>query len=46
MRGALKTFWGTIATPENVWAFVLFLIVMALIIFTTDSSPVWIYQGF
>lgn len=35
-----------IISPENIWAFVLFLIVMALIIFTTDSSPVWIYQGF
>ena len=35
-----------IFSPENVWAFILFLIVVALIIFTTDSSPVWIYQGF
>jgi len=35
-----------IFTPENIWAFILFLIVIALIIFTTDSSPVWIYQGF
>ena len=35
-----------IFTPENIWAFILFLIVVALIIFTTDSSPVWIYQGF
>jgi hypothetical protein len=33
-------------TPENVWAFILFLIVIALIVFTTDSSPAWIYQGF
>jgi len=42
MRDALKK----LATPENIWAFVLFLIVVALIIFTTDSSPAWIYQGF
>jgi hypothetical protein len=42
MRDALKN----IVTPENIWAFVLFLIVIALIIFTTDDSPVWIYQGF
>jgi len=35
-----------IFSPENIWAFVLFLIVMALIVFTTDSSPAWIYQGF
>jgi len=33
-------------TPENLWAFVLFLIVVVLIVFTTDDSPVWIYQGF
>jgi len=35
-----------IFTPENIWAFLLFLIVVALILFTTDSSPAWIYQGF
>jgi hypothetical protein len=42
MRDALKK----LATQENLWAVVLFLIVVALLIFTTDSSPVWIYQGF
>ncbi len=42
MRDALKK----IATPENIWAVLLFLIVVTLIIFTTDSSPIWIYQGF
>ncbi len=42
MRNALKS----IITTENIWAFVLFLIVIALIVFTTDSSPIWIYQGF
>jgi len=42
MRDALKK----ILTPENVWAFTLFLIVVALIILTTDDSPNWIYQGF
>lgn len=35
-----------ILSPENIWAFLLFLIVIALIIFTTDNSPIWIYQGF
>ena len=35
-----------IFSPENIWAFVLFLIVIALIIFTSDNSPIWIYQGF
>ena len=46
MRNALKYLWGQIATPENIWALVLSLIVLALIIFTTDASPAWIYQGF
>jgi hypothetical protein len=46
MRGALEELWGRIATPENLWAFLLFLILVALIVFTTDTSPVWIYQGF
>ena len=46
MWDTLKGWWGRIATPENIWALVLFLIVLALIIFTTDASPAWIYQGF
>jgi hypothetical protein len=46
MRSTLRGFWEAIATPENLWALALFLIVIALIVFTTDSSPVWIYQGF
>jgi hypothetical protein len=46
MRDALKNLWQTISSPENLWAFILFLIVAALIVFTTDDSPVWIYQGF
>jgi len=41
-----KSFVSKILTPENLWAFLLFLIVAALIVFTTDDSPVWIYQGF
>lgn len=39
-------FVSKIFSPENIWAFLLFLIVIALIIFTTDDSPLWIYQGF
>jgi len=31
---------------ENLWALVLCLVVILLIIFTADSSPLWIYQGF
>jgi hypothetical protein len=46
MRDTVKNLWQKIATPENVWAFFLFLIVVTLIVFTTDDSPVWIYQGF
>ncbi len=42
MRHALNKIFST----ENIWAFLLFLIVVALLIFTSDSSPVWIYQGF
>lgn len=46
MWSTLRNLWGTLATPENIWAFMLFLIVIALIVFTTDSSPAWIYQDF
>lgn len=42
----MKSFLHNLFTPENVWALILFLIVAALIVFTTDDSPVWIYQGF
>lgn len=40
------TFARKIFSSENIRAFLLFIIVMALIVFTTDDSPVWIYQGF
>ena len=40
------TFAAKLFTHENVWAIVLFLIVVALIVLTTDDSPNWIYQGF
>jgi hypothetical protein len=33
-------------TRENFYALVLCLVVIALIIVTTDSAPQWIYQGF
>lgn len=42
----MKTFLQTIFSHENILALLLFLIVAALIVFTTDDSPVWIYQGF
>jgi hypothetical protein len=31
---------------ENAWALVLVLVVIAVIILTADSAPLWIYQGF
>lgn len=31
---------------ENLLSLLLCLILIALIIFTADSSPTWIYQGF
>ncbi|HNR45788.1 MAG TPA: hypothetical protein PKH92_14230 [Anaerolineaceae bacterium] len=31
---------------ETLWALLLCLIIIAVVIFTTDSSPLWIYQGF
>jgi hypothetical protein len=33
-------------TRENLLALLLCLILIALIIFTADTSPTWIYQGF
>ncbi|HVN55990.1 MAG TPA: hypothetical protein VMT46_16770 [Anaerolineaceae bacterium] len=33
-------------TRENLWALILCLILIALVILTADSSPLWIYQGF
>ena len=31
---------------ENYLALILALILIALVIFTADTSPTWIYQGF
>ena len=33
-------------TSENLLAVLLGLILIALVIFTADTSPTWIYQGF
>jgi len=35
-----------IFTRENLWALALCLILILLVIFTADSAPLWIYQGF
>lgn len=31
---------------ENLWAVLLCLILILLVIFTAETSPTWIYQGF
>jgi hypothetical protein len=35
-----------IFSRENIAAFLLCVLVIALLILTTDASPQWIYQGF
>lgn len=42
----MKKILNSIFTRENFLAFVLCLILIALVIFTADTSPTWIYQGF
>jgi hypothetical protein len=42
----MKEFFARILTRENVLAVLLCLILIALVIFTADTSPTWIYQGF
>jgi hypothetical protein len=44
-RGAL-TVLKRLFSRENLLALVLCLILILLIIVTTDSAPLWIYQGF
>ena len=36
----------SILTRENLLALLLALIVIALLVFTADTTPEWIYQGF
>jgi len=31
---------------ENYYALLFFLIIVGLLLFTADTSPTWIYQGF
>jgi hypothetical protein len=33
-------------TRENLWALLFCLILIALVILTASSAPIWIYQGF
>ena len=37
---------AAIFNRENLFALMLALILVALVIFTVDTSPTWIYQGF
>ncbi|GAG38883.1 unnamed protein product [marine sediment metagenome] len=37
---------GWIFSRENLLALAICLIMLAVIIFTADTSPEWIYQGF
>lgn len=43
----MKTFLHThLWTRENALALILALILVALVVFTADLAPTWIYQGF
>jgi hypothetical protein len=42
----MKRIYQAIFIRENLLALLLCLILIALVIFTADSSPTWIYQGF
>ncbi len=42
----LRSILSRLMTRENLWALLLCLMLIALVIFTADNSPQWIYQGF
>ena len=42
----LRRIGRAIFTRENFLALMLALILIALVIFTSDTTPTWIYQGF
>jgi len=46
MNKIIKKLFDVIFTRENLLALLLCLILIALVIFTADTSPTWIYQGF
>jgi lipopolysaccharide/colanic/teichoic acid biosynthesis glycosyltransferase len=41
-----KRIFDSVFNKENLLALILALILIALVIFTIDTSPTWIYQGF
>jgi hypothetical protein len=46
VRGGAVSVFKRIFSRENILALLICLIVILLIIATTDQSPLWIYQGF
>lgn len=42
----MKSLFEKIFSRENFLAILLCLILIALVIFTVDTTPTWIYQGF
>jgi len=42
----LRSLLRTLFSRENLLALALCLILIAVVIFTADTSPQWIYQGF
>jgi lipopolysaccharide/colanic/teichoic acid biosynthesis glycosyltransferase len=42
----MKKIFQILFTRENLLAILLCFILIALVIFTADTSPTWIYQGF
>jgi len=42
----MKKIFQALFTRENLLAILLCIILIALTIFTADTSPTWIYQGF
>ena len=42
----LRKIMNSIFSRENLLAFLLALIVIVLVVFTADTTPTWIYQGF
>jgi len=33
-------------TRENLWALILFMVIVILLVVTSSTAPVWIYQEF
>jgi len=46
MKKIIRKLLDILFTRENLLALLLCLILIALVIFTADTSPTWIYQGF